>query len=62
MSDETIIKQVMDAFATEMLGATDGVDDEIKQKISQALNTREVTDVVGPLDAPERASASAHGR
>lgn len=46
MSDETIIKQVMDAFASEM--AT-GVDDSVKPLLAQLMSDPGVTDVVGPM-------------
>ncbi|MGV9243606.1 hypothetical protein [Streptomyces sp. NPDC003710] len=46
MSDEAIIRQVMDAFTNEMAG---GVDDSVKPLLAQLMSSPGVTDVVGPL-------------
>ncbi|WP_043668330.1 hypothetical protein [Streptomyces xylophagus] len=45
MSDETIIRQVMDAFVSDMAG---GVDDVVKPLLAQLMSNPEVTDAVGP--------------
>ncbi|MCH5677933.1 hypothetical protein [Streptomyces gilvus] len=46
MSDETIVKQLLDAFADEVANGIS--DDAAKATVAQLLSTQQVTDVVAP--------------